>query len=39
MNIFRKILAVAVIAALCVGGIALAEEEATVTAHDFLGEW
>ena len=39
MSIIRKILAIVVIAALCVGSAVYAEETATVTAHDFLGEW
>lgn len=40
MNIKRFILlASLVIAALLIGGMALAEEETAVTAHDYLGEW
>ena len=38
MSIIRKILAAMIIAALCLSGVVLAEA-ATVTAHDFLGEW
>ena len=35
----KIILAIMVIVALCVGSVVLAEEAATVTAHDYLGEW
>ena len=40
MDTIRRIVLFVMIAALCVGGMALAEEEtAVVTAHDYLGEW
>ena len=35
----KIILAIMVIVALCVGSVVMAEEAATVTAHDYLGEW
>ena len=39
MKTIMRILAVMVIAALFVSGMALAEEASAVTAHDYLGEW
>ena len=39
MSKTKIILAIMVIVALCVGSVVLAEEAATVTAHDYLGEW
>jgi len=39
MNIFKRILAIISIAALCVSGTALAEEASPITARDYLGEW
>ena len=39
MKNIRGIIAIMVIAALCLSGTVLAEEAAEITAHDFLGEW
>ena len=39
MKNIRKIIAIMVIAALCLSGTVLAEEAPEITAHDFLGEW
>ena len=39
MGTVRKIILTIMIAALCAGCMALAEEGTAVTAHDFLGEW
>lgn len=39
MRTIKTILAIMMIAALLVGGMALAEEVPSVTAHDYLGEW
>ena len=39
MRIIKKIIAFILIAALCLSGAALAEEEAGITAADYLGEW
>ena len=39
VNTIRKMIASLMIAALLVGGMALAEEVSSVTAHDYLGEW
>ncbi len=39
MKGIRRIIAIMVIAALCLSGAVLAEEAAEITAHDFLGEW
>ena len=39
MSKTKIILAIMVIVALCVGSVVMAEEAATVTAHDYLGEW
>ena len=38
MKNIRGIIAIMVIAALCLSGTVLAEEAAEITAHDFLGE-
>ena len=39
MDIIKKIAAIILVAALCLGGAALAEETPRVTPGDFLGEW
>jgi len=39
MDIIKKIAAIILAAALCLGGAALAEETPGVTPEDFMGEW
>ena len=39
MDIIKKIAAIILVAALCLGGAALAEETPGVTPEDFMGEW
>ena len=39
MDIIKKIAAIILVAALCLGGAALAEETPEVTPGDFLDEW